>query len=136
MAPMIFIKSIINNQPIKVFNHGKMRRDFTYIDDIVEGVFRCCLKPATPPENMDSTAAPYRIFNIGNGKPIELLEFINILEKKLDLKAIKTFLPIQQGDVVETFADTKKLRKWINYCPKTNIEEGLDKFVEWYKDYH
>ena len=136
MAPMIFIKSMINKQPIKIFNHGKMKRDFTFIDDIVEGVFRCCFKPATPPENMDSGAAPYRIFNIGNGKPIELLEFINILEKKLDLKVIKTFLPIQQGDVVETFADTKKLRKWINYCPQTNIEEGLDKFVEWYKAYN
>ena len=136
MAPMLFIKSILNNKPIKVFNNGDMRRDFTYIDDITEGIFRCCLKPATSEENMDSNLAPYRVFNIGNGKPIELMEFIKILEKKLNKKAVKEFLPMQKGDVVETFADTQNLRKWINYKPQIDIEVGLDKFVEWYKDYY
>ena len=136
MAPMLFIKSILNEQPIKIFNHGKMRRDFTYIDDIVEGIFRCCMKPATAQEDIDSSSAPFRIFNIGNGNPIELMKFINILEKKLNLKAIKNFLPMQKGDVFETFADTKKLRKWIDYSPQTDIETGLDKFVAWYKDYY
>ena len=136
MAPMLFMKSILNKQPIKIFNHGKLRRDFTYIDDIVEGIFRCCMKPATAQENIDSTSAPFRIFNIGNGNPIELMEFINILEKKLNLKAIKTFLPMQKGDVFETFADTKKLRKWIDFSPQIGIEAGLDKFVAWYKDYY
>ncbi len=136
MAPMLFIKSILNNQPIKVFNKGDMRRDFTYIDDITEGIFRCCLKPASADGDIDSNLAPYRIFNIGNGKPIELMEFIQILEKKLNKNAIKEFLPMQKGDVVETFADTQNLIKWINYKPQIDIEEGLDKFVEWYKYYH
>ena len=136
MAPMIFIESILKNKPINVFNNGQMRRDFTYIDDVVEGIFRCCLKPAISQEDLDSTSAPYRIFNIGNGNPIQLLEFINILEKKLNLKAIKNFLPMQQGDVVETFADTQSLENWVNYKPLIDIEKGLDKFVEWYKDYY
>ena len=136
MAPMLFIKSILNNKPIKVFNKGRMRRDFTYIDDITEGIYRCCLKPASSDEVLDSNLAPYRIFNIGNGKPIELMEFIQILEKKLNKKAIKELLPMQKGDVAQTFADTQNLRKWINYKPKIDIEEGLDKFVEWYKYYY
>ena len=136
MAPMLFIKAILNNKPIKIFNKGDMRRDFTYIDDITEGIFRCCLKPACSDDDIDSNLAPYRIFNIGNGKPIELMEFIQILEKKLNKKAIKEFLPMQKGDVVETFADTQNLSKWINYKPQIDIEEGLDKFVEWYKYYH
>ena len=136
MAPMIFINSILNNEPIKVFNHGKMRRDFTYIDDIVEGVFRCCLKPATSENLNGKSSAPYKIFNIGKGKPIELMNFINILENKLDLKAIKNFQPMQPGDVEETYSDTEALEKWINYSPTTDIEEGLEKFVSWYKGYY
>lgn len=136
MAPMIFIKSILKNEPIKVFNNGLMRRDFTYIDDVVEGILRCCFKPASSDDHNEFSSAPYRIFNIGNGKPIELLQFIDILEKKLNLKAIKNFQPIQQGDVIETFADTKALANWIKYSPKTKIEDGLDKFVDWYKKYY
>ena len=136
MAPMIFINSILNNEPIRVFNNGKMRRDFTYIDDIVEGIFRCCLKPATSENLNGKSSAPYKIFNIGKGKPIELMNFINILENKLDLKAIKNFQPMQPGDVEETYSDTKALEKWINYSPKTDIEEGLEKFVSWHKGYY
>ena len=85
---------------------------------------------------MSYSLAPYRVFNIGNGKPIKLMDFINLLEKKLDIEAVKNFLPMQQGDVFETFANTENLRNWIKYKPNTNLDEGLDKFVEWYKNYY
>ena len=137
MAPMKFTKSILNKKPIDIYNNGNLARDFTYIDDIVQGIYKCCFKPATPIKNKISHSfAPYRIFNIGNGKPIKLMDFINLLEKKLDTQALKNFLPMQQGDVFETFAKTENLRNWIEYEPNTNLEEGLDKFVEWYKKYY
>ena len=137
MAPMIFIKLIIKNKPIKIFNDGKMKRDFTYIDDIVEGIFRCCYKPATTSNSQNSkTSAPYRIFNIGNGKPIELMDFISLMGKKLNKEVKKDFLPMQKGDVVETFASTDALNDWVNYSPKTSIEEGIDKFVKWYEEFY
>ena len=138
MAPMIFIKAIFDNQPINVFNNGRMRRDFTYIDDIVEGIYRCCYKPPQRfdnPEGSDNLA-PFKIFNIGKGKPVELMDFINLLEKKLNKKVKKNFLPMQKGDVIQTYACTKSLKDWINYSPKTSIEVGIDKFVNWYKDYY
>ena len=138
MAPMIFLNSILKNKSIDVFNNGLMQRDFTYIDDIVEGVYRCCYKiPLKEDINLNnSTSAPYRIFNIGNGKPIELMNFIKILEEKLKIKCQKTYLPMQQGDVVQTYADTSKLKKWIGYTPSTSIELGLEKFIKWYKNYY
>ncbi len=137
MAPMKFTKSILNKQPIDIYNNGNLSRDFTYIDDIIQGIYRCCFKPATIFKNKSSySLAPYRVFNIGSGNPIKLMDFINLLEKKLDIKAVKNFLPMQKGDVFETFANTENLRKWINYKPNTNLDEGLDKFVEWYKKYY
>jgi len=143
MAPMIFAKSILNKKPINVFNFGKMKRDFTYIDDIVEGVYRCCYKPAYIDKNFDyqnpdqtTSFAPFRIFNIGNSKPVELLRFIEILENELGLKAIKNFLPMQPGDVEATSANTDLLESWIDFRPQTSIEIGVNRFAKWYLDYY
>ncbi len=143
MAPMIFTKSILNGDPISVFNYGQMERDFTYIDDIIEGVFRCGYKPATIDNNFNHSSpdpstsfAPHRIFNIGNNKPVKLLEFIQLLENALDRKAQKEFKPMQPGDVVSTYAETAKLQSWIDFCPDTSIENGVNQFVEWYKKYY
>ena len=143
MAPMIFANSILHGKPINVFNYGKMRRDFTYIDDIVEGVYRCCYKPAYIDKSFDalnpkqfSSFAPFRIFNIGNSNPIELLRFIEILENELGKKAIKNFMPIQPGDVEATAANTDLLENWIGFKPSTAIELGVSKFASWYLDYY
>ncbi len=142
MAPMIFAKAILKKMPIKVFNHGQMQRDFTYISDITEGLIRCCQKPATPNSNFDfmnpdpaTAAAPHRIFNIGNSKPTELLRFIEVLEEALGQKAIKDFQPIQPGDVIATAADTKALEEWIDFRPSTPIEVGVQRFASWYRKY-
>ena len=143
MAPMIFAKSILKKEPIKVFNFGKMKRDFTYIDDIVEGILRCCYKPASINYKFDkfnpspsSSFAPYRIFNIGNNKSIQLLNFIELLERALGEKAIKELQPIQPGDVEATAANTDSLESWIGFKPSTSIETGIDKFAKWYIDYY
>ena len=137
MAPYIFLNSMLSNKTIKIYNYGKMRRDFTYIDDVIEGLFRCCFKPVLDIKSSSlEQAAPFKIFNIGNGNPIKLMDFIKILESKLGLNATKEYLPIQKGDVIETFADTTELQKWINFSPETNIEDGLDEFIKWYKSYH
>ena len=143
MAPIIFTESILNKKPIKLFNNGNMIRDFTYIDDIVESIYRCCLKPATSEVNFnkkkpnpDSSFAPYKIFNIGNGVPTKLIEFIGILENNLGIKAIKKFEPMQLGDVKSTEASTSNLQEWINYKPKTNVEDGIKKFINWYKEFY
>ncbi len=142
MAPMIFANNICNNLPIKVFNNGNMNRDFTYIDDVIEAVYKCCFKPATIDSEFDSldpnpssSFAPFRVFNIGNGSPVNLLEFIDLLEKNLGKKAIKDFQPMQDGDVISTHADTAKLQNWIKYSPQTSIEEGVKKFANWYLHY-
>ena len=143
MAPMIFAKLILNEEPINVFNYGNMQRDFTYIDDVVEALFRCCLKPAISdsefkeltPEPFNSWA-PFRIFNIGNSSPINLMSFIEILEEKLGKKAIKEFKPMQPGDVVKTNSDNTKLYNWIKYKPSTNLDVGVSKFASWYKSYY
>ena len=137
MAPMIFVKSILEKKSINVFNNGDMRRDFTYIDDIIEALYRCCLKiPFIDSNDVNNNLAPYRIFNIGSGRPINLMDFIDILEKNLNLKAEKNYLPIQKGDVKETYADTSNLMKWINYSPVINIELGIEKFIKWYTNYY
>tara|TARA_B100000212_G_C27364085_1_gene529542 strand:- start:518 stop:1552 length:1035 start_codon:yes stop_codon:yes gene_type:complete len=143
MAPIIFAKAIINQEPINVFNFGKMKRDFTYIDDIVEGIYRCCYKPATADKNFDylnpnqsTSFAPHRVFNIGNNKSIELLKFIEILENELNSKAIKIMKPLQPGDVIATEADTQILQNWIQYSPKTSIEVGIKKFAQWFLDFY
>lgn len=141
MAPFIFVKSIISGSPIKVFNYGNMMRDFTYIDDIVEGILKIIDIP--PEENNDwngqdisSSFAPYKIYNIGNSNSVNLEKFVNTFEKILGKKAIKEYLPIQPGDVQNTCADIDDLENAIGFRPKTLIEEGITNFIEWYKDYY
>ena len=143
MAPMLFARAILAGEPIKVFNYGKMQRDFTYIDDIVEGVFRCCDKPATAnsdfdPRNPDpaTAAVPHRLFNIGNSQPIELMRFIELLEKSLGVEAIKDFQSMQPGDVVATAADTSALEAWVGFRPSTPIEDGVEWFAKWYRSFY
>ena len=143
MAPMLFARAILAGEPIKVFNHGRMQRDFTYIDDIVEGVLRCCDKPATAdplfdPLNPDpaTAAAPHRVFNIGNSQPTPLLRFIEVMEQALGREAIKTFQPMQPGDVVATAADTQALEDWVGFRPSTSIEVGVARFARWYRDFY
>ncbi|MGR3172996.1 MAG: NAD-dependent epimerase [Candidatus Scalindua sp.] len=143
MALFLFTRAILENKPIDVFNHGKMKRDFTYIDDIVEGVVRLIDKVPEPDpdwngDNPDSATsyAPYRIYNIGNNNPVELMKFIEVLENCLGKKAKKNLLPIQPGDVPETYADVDDLAKDVGFKPATPIEEGIKKFVEWYREYY
>jgi UDP-glucuronate 4-epimerase len=135
MAPFLFADAILNHRQIKVFNHGDMMRDFTYIDDIVEGVIRVLDKPATPVQDSTNNA-PYRLFNIGNNKPEMLLDFIGYLENAFGIKAEKEFLPMQAGDVKATFADTNALDAWVGFKPNTNLKDGVEKFVDWYKSYY
>jgi len=143
MAPMLFTKAILAQRPIKVNNFGKMQRDFTFIDDIVEALYRCCYKPATPnldfdPLNPDpaTSSAPHRIFNIGNSKPTSLIRFIEVIEDALEMKAIKDFQPLPPGDVIATAADTQALEDWVGFSPATSIEEGIKSFVSWYRNYY
>lgn len=141
MAMWIFTKAILEGSPINVFNHGKMRRDFTFIDDIVEGVIRVNDRIPTPNPDKDpmddsTTSAPYRIYNIGNNQPVELMTMIETLEKHLGKPAIKNMMDIQPGDVPETFADIDALQKDVGFSPATTIDDGISKFVTWYRDYH
>ena len=143
MALFLFTKAIMENRPIDVFNHGKMKRDFTYIDDIVEGLIRVIDKIPAPDtgwnsDNPDSATsyAPYRIYNIGNNNPIELAKFIEVLEDCLGMKAEKNLLPMQPGDVPETYADVDGLADDVGFKPSTSIQKGIKKFVEWYLDYY
>ena len=143
MEPMLFAKAILAGDPIKVFNHGKMQRDCTYIDDIVEGVLRCCDKPATANPDFDplqpdpaTAAAPHRVFNIGNSQPTELLPFIEVMEQALGKEAIKDFQPMQPGDVVATAAETKALDDWVGFRPATSIEFGVRCFADWYRKFY
>jgi UDP-glucuronate 4-epimerase len=133
MAPFLFADAIFNNKPIKVFNHGDMLRDFTYIDDIVENVIRVLDKTATP---STSTRAPYRLFNIGNNQPEKLLDFIGMLENAIGKEAQKELLPMQAGDVKATFADTSALEAWVGFKPNTELQMGVNKFVKWYRQYY
>lgn len=140
MAPMLFASAISEGRPIKVFNYGKMRRDFTYIDDIVEGIVRIQnIIPQPNPQwngTTDESAAPYKIFNIGNNQPVELEYFIQQIETSLNTTAVKEYLPMQAGDVIETFADIDALSEATGFTPDTPIEEGVRRFIEWYKDYY
>lgn len=133
MAYFSFTKAVLEGRPIQVFNHGQMKRDFTYIDDIVEGVLRVLDKPATPE---GAGAAPWRIFNIGNHDPVPLLDFIACIETALGREAVKQFLPMQDGDVPATYASTAALRAWVGFAPSTPLADGLHRFVAWYRDYH
>ena len=133
---MIFTEAIINSNPIKIFNNGEMSRDFTYIDDVIESLIRLIKKPPKIKNNHNiSNKAPHRILNIGNGNPIKLMEFVETLEKELNIKAIKIFEEMQLGDVEKTHADISNLVKIIDYNPKTKIKEGIRKFIQWYKYY-
>jgi UDP-glucuronate 4-epimerase len=143
MALFLFAKAILEGRPIDVFNYGRMQRDFTYIDDIAEGVVRVLDRPPVPDPDFDkehpdpgTSWAPWRIFNIGNHAPIELMAYIEALEAALGLKAKKNFLPLQDGDVPATAADTKDLRAVTGFAPATPVAEGVRRFVEWYKSYH
>ena len=143
MSPMLFTKAILADEPIQVFNHGDMMRDFTYIDDIVVSVNETLFKTATPNSNFDgqhpdpaTSHAPYRIFNIGNSHPIPLMQFIETIEDALGKKAIKKMMGMQAGDIKITSADTSELNQWVNFKPNTSIKEGVTRFIDWYKNYY
>ena len=143
MALFLFTKAILENKPIDVFNHGNMRRDFTYVDDIVEGVIRvldrtAVSNPAFNAATSDpaTSNAPYRVFNIGNNKPVPLLDFIGCIENALGKKAEKRLLPMQDGDVPATYANTDALNEWVGFMPDTNVQEGVNSFVAWYRAYY
>lgn len=143
MALFLFTKAILEGKPIDVFNHGNMQRDFTYVDDIVEGVVRVLDRPAKPDPQWSSdspdpggSSAPYRLYNIGNHQPVELLRFIEVLEQTLGRKADKNFLPLQAGDVPATYADVADLMRDTGFKPATPIETGIARFVEWYRGYY
>ena len=140
MAPMLFAKAILAGEPIRVFNQGRMRRDFTYIDDIVTGVIACADKPASADPSFDTAApdpatswAPHRLFNIGNSQPVQLLYFIDLLERALGRQAIRDLQPMQPGDVEATAADTSLLEAWVGFRPSTSIEVGVERFARWYQ---
>jgi UDP-glucuronate 4-epimerase len=143
MATSLFTKAILEGRPIDVFNHGKMQRDFTFIDDIVEGVVRVLDKIPLPDPSFDrdapdaaSSDAPYRLYNIGNHKPVELMTYIDTIEKAVGKRAIKNMLPMQAGDVVATHADIEDLRQAVGFVPYTPLKEGVEKFAAWFKAYY
>ena len=143
MALFLFTRAILAGQPIDVFNHGKMRRDFTYIDDIVQGVVRVADRLAAPDPAWDAAApdpgtspAPYRVYNIGNHTPVELDRFIALIEENLGRKAVRRLLPMQPGDVPATCADVADLHRDVGFAPATPIETGIARFIEWYREYY
>ncbi len=143
MALFLFTRNILAGKPIDVFNYGHHRRDFTYIDDIVEGVIRTLDHTARPDPQWNSDApdsatskAPYRVYNIGSNSPVELLRYIEVLEECLGKKAIRNLLPLQPGDVPETYADVDALMNDVGFKPATQVETGIARFVQWYRDYY
>ncbi|WP_371396500.1 NAD-dependent epimerase [Fretibacter rubidus] len=143
MALFLFTKNILAGKPINVFNNGNHSRDFTYIDDIVEGIVRVIDRPASPDPDWSSdqpntatSSAPYRIFNIGNNAPIILNDYIEAIEAALGIQAVRNLLPLQPGDVPDTYADSKALMAYTGYQPKTSVSDGVARFVEWYKNYY
>ena len=143
MALFLFTKAILEGRPIDVFNHGKMKRDFTYVDDIVEGVIRTLDRTAEPDAAFDSdrpdpgrSKAPFRVFNIGNHDPVQLMDFVTAIESTLGMSAQKNFMPLQDGDVPATYADTEALNAWTGFAPATSVQEGVARFVAWYRDYY
>jgi len=142
MAMFLFTDAIVHGRPIKVFNNGEMERDFTYADDIVDGIIKVLVNPAAEnplwdAQNPDpaSSKAPYKIYNIGNSKPVKLTAFIEAIEKKLNIKAEKIMMPMQPGDVHKTYADVSAMRKDFDYRPSTSIQDGIDNFINWYVQY-
>ena len=143
MALFLFTKAILEGRPIDVFNHGKMKRDFTYVDDIVEGVIRTLDRTAESDPTFDSdqpdpgrSKAPFRVFNIGNHDPVQLMDFVTAIETTLGMSAQKNFMPLQDGDVPATYADTEALNAWTGFAPATSVQEGVARFVAWYRDYY
>ena len=140
MALFKFVKNILENKPIDVYNYGKMQRDFTYIDDIVEGIVRVIDNPPKGNPGWDGkpseSVAPYKVYNIGNGSPVKLMDFIEAIEETLGKKAKKNLLPMQPGDVPSTYADTSALERDLGYKPYTDVKEGIKKFVEWYRGFY
>ena len=143
MALFLFTKGILKGEPIKVFNNGEMIRDFTYIDDIVESIFRLIKKPPKRNNSLSSDLinpsnswAPHKVFNIGNSNPVPLMTFINEIENNLEKKAKKIFLPMQPGDVKATSADTSLLEEWIEFKPRTTVKKGIFNFIKWYKEFY
>lgn len=143
MALFLFTKAILEGRPIDIYNHGDMQRDFTYIDDITEGVIRVLDRPAQPdPEyranrpDPAASDAPYKVFNIGNQHPVPLMDFIGTLEQALGKTAQKRFLPLQDGDVLNTASDVRSLEKWTGFTPRTSVSDGIHRFVAWYRDYY
>ena len=139
MALFKFTDAILSGQPIDIYNHGRMTRDFTYIDDIVEGVVRLAMKPAQMDTEFDASypdagrsSAPWRIFNIGNGRPTPLMDYIEALEGALGRKAEKNFMEMQPGDVVATSSDTNRLNDWVGFKPNTSVNDGIKNFIDWY----
>ena len=143
MALFLFTKNILEGKPIDVFNHGKHRRDFTYIDDIAEGIVRTLDRSATPDPQFDAarpnpgtSSVPWRVYNIGNSRPVELLDYIAAIEKCVHRKAIMNLLPLQPGDVPDTMADVEALERDMQYRPATTVEQGVERFVRWYREYY
>ncbi len=143
MALFQFTESILKGEPIKLFNNGDMERDFTYIDDVVEGITRIIHKKPLPDPNWNSkrpdpgtSYAAFKIYNIGNNKPVKLVDFVTAIENKLGLEAKKEFLPLQNGDVLATYAEIDDLKKDVGYAPHTPISEGVNRFIDWYKEYY
>ncbi|HLX79274.1 MAG TPA: NAD-dependent epimerase [Burkholderiales bacterium] len=143
MAPFLFTRAILEGRPIDVFNNGRMRRDFTYVDDIAQGTLQVLDRAAAPDPAFDprapdpgTSSAPWRIYNIGNHEPVELLHFVGLLEEALGRKAVKNMAPMQPGDVAETFADVEALERATGFRPKTTLAEGVRRFVEWYRSYY
>ena len=142
MSPWLFSSAILEGRPIKVFNHGKMQRDFTFVEDIAEGTIRAMDRIAQPDPTFDNTnpnpstsSAPYRLYNIGNHQPVELMTFIETIERALGKEAIKEFLPMQAGDVPATYADVDDLRRDVGFEPKTSLDEGIARWAEWFRSY-
>jgi UDP-glucuronate 4-epimerase len=143
MAMFIFTRAILADEPIQIFNHGRMERDFTYIDDIVEGVVRLVDRPPIPNANWSgddpdpaTSAAPYRVYNIGNNRPESVMHLVEILERCLGRKAVKQLVPMQPGDVPATYADVDDLARDIGFAPQTPLETGVERFVEWYRRFY
>jgi UDP-glucuronate 4-epimerase len=144
MALFIFTKAILEGKPIQVFNNGDMERDFTFVDDIVEGIFRI-LTGDSPVGNKvwngkepdpSSSPAPYRIYNIGNSNPVKLMDFVHAIEKNLGKKAAIEYMPMQAGDVRKTWADVEQLKSDFLYQPAVSVQQGIEKFIKWYKSYY
>ena len=137
MSYFKFTKAIFEEKPIQIFNYGRMKRDFTYIDDIIEGILRLLNRKPSPILSSNLLShAPYKIYNIGNNRPVELMKFISVIEEKIGKQAKKEFLPMQAGDVPETYADVEDLINDIGFQPKTSIEDGIGKFIEWYREFY